>query len=340
MANKLLERYIKEMRDGIADSVVLEEQAGKNEDKDKMLRYKECAERNGTFEVTFSYANTEGDLIAQDNKGVKVEFLAKDIKEDIPYYSPYYKDRFLNSPLVVRITSIDEDAEVVRVRSGRSTGFTTKKRLIRAIEKEMEEIKKAQSENVSEDGEPAEPQYFELLGRVESVEPKRAIVNILGRGIIGFCYARNWQKNYTRDMTDFCKKGQVYEFQVIGKLPPKRGRETGFNLSHVPYTKDAWEDIPAELFEENAVILVECLERPLGKNYWWGKTDLVPGIEIVGDYNSNIGSIRETITYKCKIRRIDTEKRLFRVVPFAVAEKDRDKVDSIRFIEVKRKNHA
>ncbi|MCR5236034.1 MAG: hypothetical protein K6E34_02385 [Lachnospiraceae bacterium] len=340
MANKLLDRCIKEMREGITDSVVMENEAAKSEAEDKLQRYKECAERNGTFEVTFSYANTEGDLIAQDAKGVKVEFLAKDIKEDIPYYSPYYKDRFLNTPLVVRIVAIDDKTEVIRVRSGRSTGFTTKKRLIRAIEKEMEALKQSQIENAGEDGKQAEPHYFELLGRVESVEPKRAVVNILGKGIIGFCYARNWQKNYTRDMTDFCKKGQVYEFQVIGKLPSKRGRETGFNLSHVPYTRDAWEDIPKELFEENAVILVECLERPLGKNYWWGKTELIPGIEVIGDYNSNIGTIRETITYKCKIRKIDTENHLFRVIPFAVAEKDRDKVDSIRFIEVKRKNRA
>ena len=87
--------------------------------------------------------------------------------------------------------------------------------------------------------------------------------------------------------------------------------------------------------------MVRCVEKPVGKTYWWGVSERTPGIEIMGDFTVKLGNkdIIEGITYKCKIKEIevsDNHKRnRFTVIPFGVSDDDVEKVEAVRRLRKK-----
>ncbi len=323
MARKLFESYSKSLLKGVEKK---EELLDDSQSGDPLEKYKEWMESNGVLELLFSFVSPEGDLIQQDANGVKI-VLPKDVAlKSMSYYDKRTAESILANAFVVNIEKIDEENNTVYVKSAKGDGRkarkgTLKSRLVGEI---VSELKKGHTPR--------------LAGKIEDVDEKRAIVNILNKNILGICLLDHWQKTYCRHLKERCKVGEIYEFDIVKQLPQQKGKQSAFSLSRTEITGDPWDSIPEEYLQKGAVIVVRCVERPVGKTYWWGVSDLLPGIEVQADYTKRCGRIMESVIYKCTVEKVDRERHVYRVVPFALADSDVGDVEkAIRFIDKKTK---
>ncbi len=326
MSKKLLDSYSKSLLKGQTktDDVILDDEKS----LDRLKPYKEWAKIKGEMEIMFPFMSEEGNLIAQDGNGVKIILLKETLMADMPYYDNRVGEKLMANAFVVVIDKIDDKTDTVYVKSARSGSnarrATIKSRLIGEL---IGELKKGHTPR--------------LAGKIEQVSEKRAVVNILNKGILGFCYVEKWQNGRTRNYKKVCKEGGIYEFDVVKQLTQQKGKPPAFELSRVDITPDPWESIPDEFFTKGAVLTVRCVERPEGKSYWWGASDLIPGIEMQADYTKKCGRIMESVIYKCTVDRVDREKHIFRVVPFGLADSDVGETEkAIRFLETRKTKNA
>ena len=150
-----------------------------------------------------------------------------------------------------------------------------------------------------------------------------------------FLNKSNWSKDYVRNMEAVCKVGEFYQFEVYGRAQKVEGKPVAWILGRKNLTVSAWDTLDIEGLKEDGVILVRCIEKPVGKTYWWGVSDRVPGIDVLGDFTSrfpNDRSIYVGITYKCKVRKVDKEGRKISVRPFAIIPADLPKVERMRML--------
>lgn len=277
----------------------LTKKAEKAKLEEALAPFLEAEKAHEKFDVIFGYADAEGNLFATDDNGIRVILTAEELKKDLDWYRSWVKDKFIGTPFTVAITKIDKKNGIVHVQSGRSIRSPERAKLIKEIDQELKK------------GMPVVP------CRVASVQDDAAYLEICGSRILGICNVANWSKAYTRKLKSAVKTGEIFEFAIEKKLPKREGTDVAYALTRKPLTKDPWEMIPPDLFKENAVIMVKCIDRPEHKSYWWGVSPLVPEIEIMGKYNDNFeGGVMEGVVYKCKIREIDLETRKFRVAPF------------------------
>lgn len=313
---KLINRFNEELHkdSGTTSTVLMPDMELADTDKNDYLeRFRLCQKEKGVFEVSFSYADTEGNLYATDENGVRIVFKKDEILKGMSYYNAYHKDSYLGTSFLVKISDIGVDG-VVYVTSAQSNRNTTKSRIMSEI---FKELKKGNQPVVA--------------GKVIDVTPKRATVNILCQGILGIVNVENWQKGYIRYLTEAVKAGDIIDCAVVGQRERIKGKDIAFNLSREPLTKDPWETLPKSL-EEGGVITVKCIDKPNGKWFWWGKSASAPGIEIMCDFNNNLGPIMVSGVYKCKIDRIDPKKHVLKVIPFAVSSTNKGFEDAVRFI--------
>lgn len=302
---KLMEQYASEMRnDPLFVGSEIGEKERKKVAKDKfkasLQQFIDAQKEGSTFEVIFGYADTEGNLSAVDESGVKVILRAEDLKADLDYYRGWIKDKFVGMAFTAVVSSIDEEEGIVYVKNGRGNEMAGNVRMMRELDRE---IKKGER--------PIVP------GRVVSVKENAIFVDICGAKVLGICYIKNWSKAYTRNMKKHVQVGEIMEFVVDEKIKRKGAGVTAYSLNRKDMTLEPWEQIPKDMFEANSVILVQCVDKPYGKPYWWGKSNMVPDIEIMGNYNDKFeGGVMQGVTYKCKVREIDVEKKRFRVAPF------------------------
>jgi hypothetical protein len=315
---KMLEKYNKMMSKQSTAVIPQQQKTSKKESSgDKLAQYRAALDdKDAQLELSFDYASPEGDLSVQDSNGVQIILRAADFEKDAPYYDEHIKDRFIGHLMVVKVAEIKDG--VVYVRSAHSTGASTKGAIMKEIFTEL--------------GKGNKPP---VMGRIIRSDNGKALVDICGVGIFGICQAKDWQKGYVRDLSQQCKTGQLFQFNVTRELPRKKGKDISFELDHEPYTTDPWAEIPKDLFEENAVIVVRCAEKPTGKSYWWGVSKRVPAIEVMGDFNHNL-TVLAGASYKCKILKIEPAAHKFKVVPFAVAEEGIGTSDNIRFVTSKK----
>lgn len=173
-----------------------------------------------------------------------------------------------------------------------------------------------------------------VWGKIKKIAPTRITVDILNQGIIGFIDSSHWQKCYTRSLTGMCTVGDFLQFEILKAAPKKPGVPTAWVLSRKNITQDAWSLIDFEALKVDSSIVVECVERPIGKSYWWGTSDRVPGIEVMGDYTYRFQSgktLLEGVRYVCKIAEVvvsqeDHKKNKFKVIPYEVYPEDAAKV--------------
>ncbi len=309
---RLIDRYLKEMhgeqvrkapqKDEIKPSV------------DRFASYRQAQKDKDVLEVPFAFADPDGNLVYTDANGVSIVLLEEDFKKSIDYYDASIKDRFVGKPLVTVISKISEEEGRVYVQSARNNQRTTRSQLIREINAEL-----------SGGNQPA------VCGKVVRVSNRSLTVDIFGRGIMGVCPVGNWSVNYTRYLTEQVKRGELVDFNVTGQLPKVKGKELCFSLDHKPYTEDAWDSIPEELLQEGSVVVVKCIDKPDGKSFWWGVSPMLKGIEIMGDFTKRV-DVMVSLPYKCRVDKIDKEKKFFRVVPFELADVDPATAQAVNFI--------
>lgn len=229
--------------------------------------------------------------------------------------------KYLGIPMVVDIREVDFEKKTV------TFGFREKDKRI-FLTGDKERLKKRLVADFDDKTTP-NPVIF---GQVISVYQNSVVVNIGQAGVIGKCWIAEWKKGYTRDLTVEVRKGDVLPFEIISR---PEGRKYDFNLSRVRLAgdpcMDAMEDDTCQVGDE---ILVKCVQIPdKSENdripVWWGRTELLPGVEISGDYTEKFAfgqnRIIEGITYMCKVRKkyVDA-KGVGRVVvaPFRVRQED------------------
>ncbi len=312
---RLVKMIMKEVRKSthtVADSIPVADNVDGDVSSSVLSRYQRCKDNKVPFEVVLNYANPKGDVSGQDENGVHIVMTYETIKKMNVRYNNRDKDRLIGNLMSVDVVSIDAEANTVYV--------SPNDKVSTHADNEKAQVLKEINVELKEKGK------IRVNGRIVSVKENRAIVDILNMGISGICYAREWKGTYTRDMRDFCKVGDIYDFEIIGK--EKRYNRQEYILSRRQITPDPWKQIPEDLLEVGAVILVECVEKPkitdpknpnYGKevSYWWGRSISVPDIEIQGNYLEDKHlTVLVGVTYKCRIKKLNLEKHEFQVTPF------------------------
>ncbi len=275
---------------------------GKQEIKDFLLPYKHLKETGGTIEVKFVSVDKAGTHHAVDDHGVALELLQDDMK-----LSSYQKraGSMLGANLTVAVKDIDEVNNTVYFSMSRKKS-TLSASVNAAIRQDL-----------------AKGKPIRVWGRITAIYPPKgknsgnAWIRLLDQDVVGNIDVREWSKGFTPDLSDVCKVGEMYEFDVIGQY--STSHKTGMPIwrcSRREIAEDPWKSLPTD-FAEGNVILIKAVNKPEGKTYFWGSSPLAPNISIMCNYNPKF---RITIGafYRCKIDKLDIPGRFFRVSPFDV----------------------
>lgn len=162
-----------------------------------------------------------------------------------------------------------------------------------------------------------------VTGRVVAIYPRVVLVDIFDKGLTGGCFIVNWRKGYVRNLEAECKIGEYYDFYIVDKAIVK-GKER-YQLDRKDLVKDEWDVLAEnkmllEILENKGTIVLQCIQLPEGKTYWWGVSETIKGIEIMCDYTTSLGKIQFGEYYLCKVDKFDLEKRIIRCTPYAKAQ--------------------
>lgn len=310
------------------------EKVGKKEEK--LAFYKKVMSDRKTVEIKFTGAdvsdeNEQGGMFTKYEDGVLLVLPFSNMAE--PEINKYRAAGLLNVTFRLHVESIDE-AEgkvVLRFTNERERRQTVRMACINEINNRIEK-----------------KEYPRVRGRITRVDPFGAMVDILDQGIIGRIPATRWQPCFTRTLLGKCKVGEYYEFVIVSRMERRSdtpARPT-YNLSRLDIAENPWDKVNSLGIKTGSAVLVTCYDKPDGKTFWWGSSERVPGIEILGDYTEKFpkSSMFNGITYLCKVRQFNVDKdnprnNRFSVTPFDVIEEDRAKFSGMvkaRRIEVEK----
>lgn len=279
--------------------------------------YKSALRENINLECKFDFADTEGNLVLTDENGITLILYKESFEKDAPYYNERLKDKFLGLTLIVRVQSINEKAKQVVVVSSVDSGMI-KGSLIKEVCVELEKGNKV-----------------EAWGSVTQIKPTKILVNIWNRNLLGFIDIRDWQTCYTRYLPSVVKVGDVIQFNIDQMAPKKKGKDYAFICDRKPFAPDPWESLPD--IKEGSSLIVQCIDRPKGKSFFWGISRMLPGIEVMGDYNKNI-RVMTSCCYKCKVTDYSQENHILKVVPFEQIDTGIGTAENVAFIHSKGKS--
>ena len=313
MAIGFLERQVKNFERSISPDRAKKATNG----ADVFEHYRNCKANKEVLSCRFELADDQGNLSLVDANGVKVILPADSFKESSPYYSARIKDRFIGTiELSVKVNEVDEANNCVIVESSHGSD-STKGSIMRSI---FNELKKGN--------------HPRLMGVVIKVTDERAVVNILNQNILGFISVKHWQPIYTRSLKEFCNRGDVVEFEVVNSVK-KAGKDYAFILDRTNVAPNPWKELAD--FPVGTSIICKCVDKPSNRNFWWGVSNSVPGIEVMGNFSEAV-SVRNSCYYKCKVRSYDKDKQILRVVPFEVVPVGFATASNISFISTSNKS--
>ncbi len=298
--------------------------------KDPLDFYKMLKSENKATEVVFDNALADGTLTLMDPyKNEIILPLADGVKlSEAQLFR--YRGYHIGTPVVVTVERIDEENHKVYVKRSQEKS---------SIQQELnsEIFRRLESKRKAGTNEP-----IIVSGRIFAVNENMAFVDIYNKRIVGVISRQQWNKGYTRNMKSSCKVGAWYDFEVLGKDGDRRRRSNHslqWNLSRKNISSDPWENIPDSLKITGNTLVVKCVEVPKMKSYWWGVSERVEGVEIMGAFNDNADfRLREGVSYKCKIRKVDPENKKFRVVPYEVADTNGGVLHLESFMKEKKEN--
>ena len=216
-------------------------------------------------------------------------------------------DHVIGKKFRVTIKNIDIKENLVYVESVDNVD-STKLRLQDAIDTELSKGKKVL-----------------VTGKVVAIYPRMVLVDIFEKGLTGGCVIVNWRKGYVRNLEAECKIGEYYDFYIVNKTVIK-GKER-YQLDRKDLVKDEWDALAEnkmllDILENKGTIVLQCIQLPEGKTYWWGVSDTIKGIEIMCDYTRSLGKIQFGEYYLCKVDKFDLKKRIIRCTPYAKAQSE------------------
>lgn len=252
----------------------------------RLEEYQRLFETNKGFTCQFKI-NQLGTLMYLDGP-LKVVLDEKYEKRDA--------EQYIDADTFVTVSKIVEDDNTVYVSRGKSVTEL----IYASIEKRMS---------------------YKCEAIVRKISSNILYADICGTELKGYLYARNWRKNsFIRDIREKCKVGDKIDVCVTEKNK-NRQIDADVVLSREPLTDDPWEHLMDDVWVKDATIEVRCVEIPKDKTYWWGVCEQIEDIDLMGNY-SNRCEITVGQKYRCKIVECNKDKRIFKVVPFAVVNED------------------
>ena len=178
-----------------------------------------------------------------------------------------------------------------------------------------------------------------IVGRVTEVYDEFAYVDVFDEGIAATVGRAKWRNGYVESLKRVVRPGEYCRFYVKDVKKNKDGKQLIY-LSHKEFADDDWDKVDWTGIEVGGSILVECVDKPASKNYFWGLCDRIPGNSITCNYTEKFrkGSknVMTGIRYDCKIVKIErgdeNNKRCIVVTPYRVYEHDRMKLTSAQGI--------
>lgn len=313
---------IQELNQKISEQM-LEKSMTKEDPKEVVFKKYEQYQNSGEkVEVSFDACDTEGTFTKYEND-VLIILPGESVSSVKKHINVYSTARMLGISLKLKIKEVDREND--RVYCEMPELVTMHETIRGAIQKEIFRTLAAGEKPL-------------VWGKITKVTPRRAIVSILNQGVLGIIDVTRWQKCYTRQLIGMCEVGDFFQFEIISQAPKLQDKPVAWKLSRKDITEDAWSLIDYESLKQGGSILVKCIERPKGKNYWWGTSERTPGIEIMGDYTMRFQSgktLIEGITYMCKIDNIEIHKDEYTsnklsVIPFGVVPEDAPKLSNYK----------
>ena len=287
-------------------------------------KYQGYLEKDQVFDVVFTSVDPDATFSAVDGN-VKVVLTREEFMKVAMSSSTYATANLLGVTMQAKVLRVDMAESKVYIRLAGATKLSYEANMRTEINEEL-------ARSLASGKRPI------VWGVVKRVTKNKILVDILGRGILGFLYKTDWSKDYIRNLEAVCKPGEFFQFEVCRRAQKVEGKPTAWILGRKSLSISAWDTVDVEGLKEDGAILVRCIEKPVGKSYWWGASDRVPGIDIMGDFTSkfpNEKSIYVGITYKCKVQKVDTEGRKITVRPFAIIPADLPKVERMRLLSKK-----
>lgn len=274
------------------------------------------------IEISFDSCDMDGNLYVLDS-GITITMGRENLLLNGKSTDTHFVSKLLWVPMKLRVVSVDRDAKRVTVCFPNGEVKDGTLNLASAINREIARALEAGQNPV-------------LWCKVTKVTERVVYVDILNEGVNGMIDSAHWQKAYTRSLTSLVKEGEYYKMEVI-KRRKKEGKPAIWILSRKNLTVDPWKNIDMSGLGKGTAITITCTEKPVGKTYWWGVSDRLPGIEIMCDYSTSCGqdSIVEGVRYICNITKIsydkDSEKSgRISAVPFIIHKDDVAKVTAYR----------
>lgn len=293
------------------------------EKSDVYAKYQKALDEKEVLHLKFVSCGRDGTFSAMDDNNVYIVMKGSSTIERLPYFKPRMASTMLGYTFDVRVVEIDKDNRCVYVESSHSgkhaTNTTITSELVRALENDKRPV---------------------VWGRISNIDRERnlAHVDLLGERVHGVIRVKFWSKYYLRQIGSACKVGEYYSFHVTGMSEPKPDKKITFFLDRRDSALDEWEAIPDGRIRSDDIVVVTCVENPVGRSNWWGTCSLAPGIEVMGLYPNSEKKLDffPGVSYKCKVRKFhkpSADKNglgQFVVMPFAVSDED-----SIRYARYK-----
>lgn len=163
-----------------------------------------------------------------------------------------------------------------------------------------------------------------------------AILSILGLGVVGYIQAKDWAPSYVNSIDSVAKVGEWYDVEIVSKRN-SRSHKLYFNCSRVDIATSPWSKENIEdRFKKNDLIAVKCVSVESRSNCWWGVCDDVKGIQLLCDFTEKFPIVIGQ-TYKCYIKKVDSEKKKFACVPIGLIDDGDSAVSKVIFRNAQRK---
>lgn len=323
--------YLQSLNSKFENEVKAGEQLVVSDGREELFKkYEIAAASKQLVKEAFTSCDMDGTFTRYEN-GILFVLPGESLSNAGRSVNVYATASLLNVNLSVRVASVDREAGKITFEMPSMGKGALRKAINHEIELGLEGGKRVA-----------------VWGRVTKVHANRATVDILGQGILGLIDNIEWQQIYTRSLIGQCQVGELYKFEIYKPALQRPGADRAWILTRRYITDNPWDKLDFTSLSRGGIIVVKCVEKPIDKTFWWGISDRVPGIEIMGDYTgrfSKDGRMVEGISYLCKIEDVrcvpgNIKANRFKVIPFGVAPADMTKLDAYMKTKYGKENAA
>ena len=195
----ILERLNKEIYREISTGVETpKSQEQKETGAEKYLNY---LNNNQVFDVVFTSVDPDATFSAVDGN-VKVVLTHEEFMKVAKSSSTYATANLLGVTMQAKVLSVDENESKVYVQLAGATKFSYEANMRNEINEEL-------ARNLAMGKKPV------VWGVVKRVTKNKILVDVLGRGILGFLNKSNWSRDYVRNLEQFVNQGSFSSLRYM-----------------------------------------------------------------------------------------------------------------------------